>query len=210
MSASDARKPKPAANSAHRLGAAHARHRIRRHRRARRGDVRRTGSAVCRGRRHDPRGARPRHRHRHGQIRPCRAQDRGDACLDRHAGILRSCRRREPRRSRHDHVGRRDAGAVLVGRDRGAQGPDQLFPPLPHRAHRHHGECRKHARQGRRYRFGAAGSARSLPAQSRADDVVADAARARRRPGDGAARKPRLHGDRLRRVSSRAASSAPR
>ena len=27
----------------------------------------------------DPRGARPRHRHRHGQVGPRRAQDRGDA-----------------------------------------------------------------------------------------------------------------------------------
>ncbi len=34
-------------------------------------------------------GQGPRHRHRHGQVRACRPQDRGDAGLDRHAGLLR-------------------------------------------------------------------------------------------------------------------------
>ena len=54
-------------------------------------------------------------------------------------------------------------------------------------AHRGDGQCRKHARQGRRCRAGAAGGARSVSAQSRADDVIADAARARRCAGDRAA-----------------------
>ncbi len=44
---------------------------------------------------------RARHRHRHGQIRPCRAQDRRDARLDRPARQLRSSGRGEPRRPRH-------------------------------------------------------------------------------------------------------------
>ena len=53
-------------------------------------------------RRADPRRARPRHRDRHGQIRPCRAQDRRDLRLHRHAGAVRASRRGEPRRPRHD------------------------------------------------------------------------------------------------------------
>ena len=48
-----------------------------------------------------------------------------------------------------------------------------------------------------------AGSARSLPAQSDADDIDADAACAWRRARHRASGKPRLHGGRLRRVSSR-------
>ncbi len=147
-------------------------------------------------------GARPGHRHRHGQVRSRGAQDRRHARFDRHAGLLRARRRRQPRRSRHDHLGRRDAGAVLVGRDRRAQRPDQLLAPLPHRADRDHGERRKYARQGRRHRTGAAGGARSLSAQSGADHLVADAACARRRAGDRAVGKPRLHRNRFRRVSS--------
>ena len=87
-----------------------------------------------------------RDRHRHGQVRPRRAQDRGDLRLDRHAGLLRASERGEPRRPRHDHARRRHHGAVVVGRDRRAQGPDRLFAPLPHRADRHHRRRRQHAR----------------------------------------------------------------
>ena len=52
-----------------------------------------------------------------GHIAP---QDRRDARLHRHAGLFRPPRRCEPWRPRHDHAGRRDAGALLVGRDRRA------------------------------------------------------------------------------------------
>ena len=62
---------------------------------------------------------------------------------------------------------------------------------------------RQHARQGRRRGAGAAAGARGLPAQSRADHVLADAACARRRAGDRAAGKPRLHRDRFRHAASR-------
>ena len=159
--------------SPHRLGAADAGDGIRRACRADRRDVGRARRAVRRRRRDHSGSARPRHRYRHGQIRPCRAQDRGDARLDRHAGFLRPRRGCEPRRPRHDHVGRRDAGFVLVGRDRGTERSDHLLAPLPHRADRDHRERRKHARRGRRHRLDAAVSERSLPAQSGADDVVA-------------------------------------
>ena len=63
-------------------------------------------------------------------------------------------------------------------------------------------ERREHARQGRRRGAGAAAGARSLPAQSRADHLVADAARARRRARDRAAGKPRLHRARFRHAAS--------
>ncbi len=93
--------------------------------------------------------ARPGHRHRHGQVRPYRQQDRGDAVLDGNAGLLRAPRRGEPRRPRHDHARRRDHRALMVGRDRRAQEPDRLFPPLPHRPHRRH-RGRPRARSARR------------------------------------------------------------
>ena len=49
----------------------------------------------------------------------------------------------------------------------------------------------------------AAAGARGLPAQSGADHLGADAARARRRAGDRALGKPRLHRDRFRPAASR-------
>ena len=64
------------------------------------------------------------------------------------------------------------------------------------------------AGQRRRRRPGAAAGARGLPAQSRADHLVADAARARRRAGDRAAGKPRLHRASISACCIRAASSA--
>ena len=56
--------------------------------------------------------------------------------------------------------------------------------------------------QGRRRGAGAAAGARGLPAQSRADHLLADAARARRRAGDRAPGKPRLHRGRFRPAAS--------
>ena len=54
----------------------------------------------------------------------------------------------------------------------------------------------------RRHRAVAAAGARSLPAQSRADDLDADAAGARRRARDRAPGKPRLHRAEIRRAAS--------
>ena len=147
--------------------------------------------------------ARPADRDRHGQVRPCRAQDRGDVRLDRDAGLLRASERSEPRRPRHDHARRRHHGAVLVGRDRRAQGPDRLFAPLPHRADRRHRRHRQHARARRRRGAGDAAGARGLPAQSRPHHLDPDAGRARRRAGDRALGEPRLHRRRLRPFPSR-------
>ena len=56
------------------------------------------------GRRPDPHLRRQGHRQRRRQERPYRAEDRRDPRLDRHAGLLRSSRRGEPRRPRHDHA----------------------------------------------------------------------------------------------------------
>ena len=81
--------------------------------------------------------------------------------------------------------------------------PDRLFAALPHRPRRHHRGRREHARQGGRCGAGAAAGPRSLPAQSGADHVLAHAAGARRRAGDRAAGKPRLHRGRFRPAASR-------
>ena len=106
------------------------------------------GGLLHRRGRTDPRRQGPRHRHRHGQVRPRRAQDRGDAGLHRNAGVFRASRRGQPRRSRHDHARRRHHGAVVVGRNRRAQGPDRLFAALPDRPGRHH-RGRRRARSAR-------------------------------------------------------------
>ena len=55
------------------------------------------------------------------------AQDRRDARLHRHAGLLRARRRSQPRRSRHDHRRRRHHRAVVVRRAAGDEEPRQLF-----------------------------------------------------------------------------------
>ncbi len=145
----------------------------------------------------------PRHRHGPGQIRPRRAQDCRHLCLHRHPGLLRACRRSRSRRSRHDHAGRRHHRAVVVRRAAGDEEPRQLFEPLRHSDDRGDGECGVFAGRGRRNRAGIAERARGLSAQSRADDVVADAGRDRRRAGDRAAGGPRLHGAGVRQLSSR-------
>ena len=86
----------------------------------------------------------------HGQVRPCRAQDRGDAGLHRHAGLLRARRRSQPRRSRHDHAGRRHHRAVVVRRAAGDEEPHQLLAAASRIPHdRGHLERRFHARRSR-------------------------------------------------------------
>ena len=65
-----------------------------------------------------------------------RAQDRGDAGLDRSAGVLRPCRRGEPWRSRHGAERRRRARALLVGRDGRTRGDRHLRQALRHSADR--------------------------------------------------------------------------
>ena len=61
----------------------------------------------------------------------------------------------------------------------------------------------QHARQVGRRGAGAAAGPRGVPAQSRADHVLADAACARRCAGDRPAGKPRLHRGRFRPAASR-------
>ena len=164
---------------ADRIGVAHARDRGRRHHRPRRRHSRRHGGLLHRRRRADPRRQGPRHRHRHGQVRPRRAQDCGDAGLHRHAGLFRPSGRGKPWRSRHDHARRCHHGPVVVGGNRRAQGPDRLFAALPDRPRRHHRGRHQHARQGRRCGAGAAAGPRSLPAQPGADHLLAHATGAR-------------------------------
>ncbi len=78
------------------------------------------GRELRRRRSKDPRGARPRGGHGHGQERPRRPQDRRHARLDRHAGDVRAPGRSQPRRPRHDQVGRPGAGHLQQRRGRGA------------------------------------------------------------------------------------------
>ena len=84
------------------------------------------------------RGARPADRHRHRQERPCRAQDRRDPGLDRHAGAVRPCGRGQPRRSRHDRRRGRDPRLVEFRRERRTGRHHRLFAPLRDPADRDH------------------------------------------------------------------------
>ena len=191
------------ASAAVAVGPAHARYGSRRHRR----DLGRLAgparAGLHRRRRADPRRQGPRHRHRARQVRPCRAQDRGDAGLHRHAGLLRARRRSQPWRSRHDHAGRRHHRAVVVRRAAGDEEPRQLFQPLRDSDDRGHLQRRLLARRGRAHRAGTAEGARGLSAQSGADHLVADAGRDRRRARHRAARGPRLHRAGIRQFPSR-------
>ena len=63
---------------------------------------------------------RPRHRERHRQVRPHRAQDRLHDGEHRHAGLLRAPGRSEPRRPRHDRPRRRVHRHLELRRKRGA------------------------------------------------------------------------------------------
>jgi len=105
-------------------------------------------------------------RHRHGQVGPCRPQGRGHARFDWHARLLRASERGKPWRPRHDHARRCDHGAVVVGRDRRAQGPHQLFAPVqdrPDRGHRLPGQCPgAGCRRRARAAAGARGPARTI------------------------------------------------
>ena len=192
----------PAGARADRVRGTDAGSRSRRRDRAVGGDPRWARPGLCRRGRNDPRSTWTADRHRHGQVRPCRPQDRGDLRLHRHARLFRASGRSEPRRPRHDHTRRRDHGAVLVGRDRRAEGPHRLFPPLQDRTDCRHRLSRQRAGAGCRRGGDAATGARGLPAQSRAYHLDADAAGARRCARDRAPGEPRLHGGEVRRAAS--------
>ena len=107
---------------------------------------------------------RPRRRHRHGQERPCRAEDRGDAGLHRHAGPVGPSGRGQPRRPRHDRPRRCGHSAVQLRRYGRAVRHRGLRQAFPHSADRHHPAGALVA--GRAVRRGAdpAAVAGSLPA----------------------------------------------
>ena len=180
----------------------------RRDRRARAALAGALDGAFRRGARSVRRGARPADRHRHRQERPCRAQDRRDPGLDRHAGAVRPPRRGEPRRSRHDRRRRRDPRAVEFRRERRTRRHHRLFAPLRDPADRDHRRPRLDPRRGGRCRAAAAARRRGLPDGPGADDLDDDDDGARRRAGDRAARAQGLFDRRFPAVPSRAASSA--
>ena len=160
------------------------------------------GAGAEESRRADRRIERARHRLRHGQIRPCRAQDRRDPVVHRNARLFRPSGRGEPWRPRHDPARRCRARAFLVGRDRRARRSSLLFAALPHRARRGDFGARLDPGERSRHRALAAEGARSLPEPPRAHHLDDAADRARRRAGDRAPRGARLLGARLPRLPS--------
>ena len=131
-------------------------------------------------------GARPADRDRDRQERPCRAQDRRDAGLDRQAGAVRPCGGSQPRRSRHDRRRGRDPRLVEFRRERRAGRHHRLFAPLRDPADRDHRRPELDAGAGRRCRAAAAGRGRGVPDGVGADDLDDDDDGARRRAGDRA------------------------
>ena len=152
---------------------------------------------------------RPRDRHRRRQKRPYRHQDRRDARLDRHAGLLRPSVGGQSRRSRHDRARRRHHRHVVVWRELRAQGHRLLCPPLRHSADRGHG--RRRLRAGARSRYRAlACRKRRKPARTdwrrrpRRSCSLRSAMRSRSRCSKRAASPPTISAP-----SIQAASSAP-
>ena len=94
------------------------------------------------GRRRDAGRQGPRHRQRHGQVRPCRPQDRRHLLLHRHARLFRPSRRSQPWRPGRDHRPGCAAAAVLGRRDGGTVRPHHLCQALPHSPDRHRRQCR--------------------------------------------------------------------
>ena len=152
-------------------------------------------AAAIRGGGRDDRGRlRPRHRHRHGQVRPCRAQARRDARLDRHARLFRSSGRGEPWRSRNDHS-RAMRSSPLSWSGETAELADIITYSrrfrIPLVAITSNAEIGARAR--RRCLPRSAEGRGGLSQRARADDLDDDAARHRRCARRRLARDARLH-----------------
>ena len=98
---------------------------------------------------------------------------------------------------------------LVVGRDGGTGGGRHLRQALRHPADRHHRQRRQRARPRGRHSPLPAQRPGGLPERPRPDHLDDDAARARRRAGDGAARRPRASPRAISASSTPAASSAP-
>jgi hypothetical protein len=166
-----------------RLRSSHPSRRARRPRRAHGGHAQRPRPAFRRRGGADGRRPGPGDGHGHGQVRPYRPQDRRDARLHRHPGLLHAPRRGLPRGSRHD-PGRpgRDRRPVLVRRDHRAVGRDLLRQALSRAPRRHHGAGRLDARPSGGHLPRPAPRSRSLPQRPGAHHLHHHAARPRRRP----------------------------
>ncbi len=151
------------------------------------------------GRRH-----RPRRRVRHGQVRPCRPQDRRHPRLHRHAGPVRPSGRGVARRSRHDR-----ARAMRCWRcptpARRRSWPTWWRTPAASACRWWRSPARPGSTLARAARRGAAAAAggRGLPDGPGADHQHHDADGAGRCAGGGAADAARLHGVRFPPVPSR-------
>ena len=162
-----------------------------------------------RRRRSDPPLPGPRGRVRHRQVRPHRAQARGDAGLDGHAGILRPPGGSLARRPRHDHAGGCRGDAVEFRRDRRARAADAAPQATGREDRRADRQRAVVARAGGRRASRRGGRRRSLPAGSRADGQHDRHAGAGRRARARAARRARLLGRGLRPLASRRPARAP-
>ena len=152
---------------------------------------------------------RPRRRLRHGQVRPCRPQDRRHPGLHRHAGAVRPSRRGLPRRSRHDRDRRRRPGPLQLRRNTEladlVRHSRRFALPLVAITAR----ARSALAQRRRRRAAVTDGRRSLPDGTGPDHQHHHADGARRRPGGRAADPARLHRRRLPSLPSRRPARRP-
>ena len=91
-----------------------------------------------------------RDRHRHGQGRPDRPEDRRHAGLDRHAGPFPAPGRSVSRRPGPHPRRRRGADALAKRRDGGSRAAAAVAPRIRRAAHRDHGVEHEHRRAARR------------------------------------------------------------
>ena len=151
-----------------------------------------------RGRRAARRLQGARGRRRDGEIRDRLPEDRGDAVLHRHPGVLPPPRRSAPRRHRPARSRRRRARGLELGRN-GRAGPlSRAGAPRRRPDRRVHGPAGLDLgalRRRPRRRLGRARGVRARPGADRLDDRGAGDGR---RAGGRLLRAPRVHGEGLR------------
>ena len=152
---------------------------------------------------------RPHRGKRHGQVGPCRAQDRIDARQHRHTSLLRSPRRSEPWRSGNDHGAGCADRIVQFGRERRVAGHRAVHQARGCTAHRDHRQSELYIGARSRRASGCGRRRGGVPSRARSYSEHHCCSRARRCAGGSIARSPRLRSRRFCAFASRRRSRPP-